>query len=649
MWLKRLMIACLCVTVMGFSTILMACNSNNNVDDNESKTQNQSVNENNIDDEENTDDTANISKFDISVDYKEKQLDVNYDNASATKINLSENSILVEGSNVTVDDTTATITSAGTYIISGTILDGQIVVDSQVQGYVWIVLNNANITNQSSSAIYVKNAENTLITLPQGTKNKITDGKDYVYAEEDTELNAAIYSKDDLFINGTGNLIVNANYNHGIQSKDDLVILSGNINIQSVGDAIIGKDSVVIKEAKIVIDSGADGIKATNAIQDKGYIYLDNPTITIEAQNVGIQAETCMVIVNGTYDITTGGGSQNASVKENGEFNNDWGNWGGGRPEMGGKMQPQSNNGNAEDETTTTSETAAATSNSAKGIKAEVDITIQGGTFTFDTSDDTIHTNNSITINDGNMMISSGDDGIHSDTLLTINGGDIEIIKSYEGIESSSIYINSGNLVLTASDDGFNAAGGNDLSSVNGRPGQNPFSGSDEYTLTFNGGTIQVDAAGDGLDSNGTVIVNGGTIYVDGPTNGGNSAVDYGTGFEINGGLIFTAGSTGMAVAPLGGSQYSVMVNLDTSYQGDTEMTVQDSLGNIVLRYTPGKVFQSIIFSSEQLKNGETYTIYADEVQCTTVTISSIVTTSGNQGGMNGGMQGGGGGRDRGF
>lgn len=225
---------------------------------------------------------------------------------------MSDSGIQVSDSGAVVQGNTVTITKAGTYIISGSVSDGQVIVDSSEEGYVWLVLDNVSITSQNSSAIYVKSADNTLITLPEGTKNEVTDGKDYVFEGEETSLNAAIYSKDDLFINGTGSLTVTGNYNHGIQSKDDLVIISGNITVHSAGDGIVGKDSVVIREAVITVEAGGDGIKSTNAVQDKGYIYLDNPNITITAANDGIQAETCMVIEDGIYDIITGGGSGNA-------------------------------------------------------------------------------------------------------------------------------------------------------------------------------------------------------------------------------------------------------------------------------------------------------------------------------------------------
>lgn len=636
MRLRKSMISCLCLLLVGTTTMMGACSSkqDGNINDSDKSINTTTAanepadgNEGNQVESGDSESTADITKFDINVSYKDKQLNTVYDETAATKIQLSDSGIQVSDSGAVVQGNTVTITKAGTYIISGSVSDGQVIVDSSEEGYVWLVLDNVSITSQNSSAIYVKSADNTLITLPEGTKNEVTDGKDYVFEGEETSLNAAIYSKDDLFINGTGTLNVTGNYNHGIQSKDDLVIISGNITVHSAGDGIVGKDSVVIKEAVITVEAGADGIKSTNAVQDKGYIYLDNPNITITAANDGIQAETCMVIEDGIYDIITGGGSGNASTKDNGEFNHGWGNWGGGRPEMREDMEPDSNEDTVSD--------------SAKGIKAGVDITINGGVFTCDTSDDAIHSNNSITINKGTMTMASGDDGIHSDTILTIHGGEIEITKSYEGIESANIYVNDGTITLTASDDGLNAAGGSDGSAINGRPGQNSFSGAGSYEMVFNGGTVLVYADGDGLDSNGKIIINGGTLWIEGPEDGGNTAVDYESGLEINGGTLFAAGSAGMAVAPTGGSQCSVMINFDSVFQGETKVTVRDSEGTGILNYTPGRSWQSIIFSSPDLQKGNTYDILTNEELNTSVMLSDLVTTVGVSGGMNGGMNGG--------
>nr|WP_278336509.1 carbohydrate-binding domain-containing protein [Clostridium disporicum] len=262
-------------------------------------------------------------------------------------------------------------------------------------------------------------------------------------------------------------------------------------------------------------------------------------------------------------------------------------------------------------------------------------------------------------------MLASGDDGIHSDTLLDINGGNIDISKSYEGIESSTININDGNIRLVASDDGLNAAGGNDGSSTNGRPGQNGFSSS-TGVINITGGYLYVDAAGDGVDSNGSIEMSGGTVIVNGPENSGNGALDYDTTFNITGGTFIAAGSSGMAQSP-SSSSTQASINIFTNGIANTLVNVTDEPGNEIITFAPSKTFSSIIISTPELQTGNTYTVstggnysledidglyengnYSGGSKLTNFTLSSSVmsvTSSGaSEGGsMNGGMPGGGG------
>ncbi|MTM43133.1 carbohydrate-binding domain-containing protein, partial [Turicibacter sanguinis] len=284
--------------------------------------------------------------------------------ANAT-IQLKQDQTTVEGNGVSIDGNTITITSGGTYNISGTLTDGQIIVDSSDELDVELVLNGVEITSSSSAPIYVKNAKNAIINLVEGTENIVTDSDSYVLEDPtNNEPNAAIFSKDDLKIKGTGSLVVNANYDHGIVSKDDLKIKNGNITVTSVGDGLKGKDSIEIEDGTLTINAGGDGLQSSNAEDPtRGYITIDGGTLNIVAGLDGIQAETNVTINGGSFDIQSGGGSTNSSSSTN--TNMIWGQWG----------APASQ---------TTTETS---SSSAKGIKAVVDITINGGTFTIDSSD----------------------------------------------------------------------------------------------------------------------------------------------------------------------------------------------------------------------------------------------------------------------
>lgn len=272
--------------------------------------------------------------------YSEEKLDASWNEKSAVKITLNGDSVTADDKNVEVDGSKVTITGAGTYVLSGTISDGQIVVDSDDKDSVRLVLNGAEITCSNSSAIWVK-AGDTIITLADGTENTLTDGAEYTTDSEDDEPKAAVYAKDDLTFNGSGSLTVNGNYKNGIQCKDALKFVSGTYTITAANNGLVGKDSVSIKDGTYTITSGGDGIKSTNTDEtDKGYVIIDGGTFTITAEGDGIQAETLLRVNDGDFTITTDGGSENA-VQKNG--------MGGGGPIGGGGQMPENGSGRPED------------------------------------------------------------------------------------------------------------------------------------------------------------------------------------------------------------------------------------------------------------------------------------------------------------
>lgn len=268
---------------------------------------------------------------------------------------------------------------------------------------------------------------------------------------------------------------------------------------------------------------------------------------------------------------------------------------------------------------------------SAKAIKANIGILIENGKFNIDSSDDSIHSNTSILINNGTFEIQSGDDGMHSDESLVINNGEINILKSYEGIESAKIEINGGNVNIVASDDGINVAGGNDNSSINGRPGQNNFSSNTDQTLTINNGNVTIDASGDGIDINGNGYINGGKTIVNGPTNDGNGALDYAGTFEVIAGELIAIGTSGMMQTPSKASSiYSVSYVYSTTQEANTNITIKNSNDEEMISVTANKIYNSVVVSSEKFVKGETYTIYSNDEKLEEITIDSIVTSAGS-------------------
>lgn len=193
------------------------------------------------------------------------------------------------------------IENGGDYVLSGD-YSGQIIVESEEN--VHLILSGVTIYN-AMAPIYVKSAKNVCITLATGTVNTISDSSEYTYEDGEDEPAAAVYSKDDLTINGDGELIVNANYDKGIHSKDDLKIISGKITVNSVGDAIKGKDCLLIKDGEITITTGVDGLKSNNNTnEEKGYVIIEGGKINISAGDDAVHAESWLIVYGGEINIT---------------------------------------------------------------------------------------------------------------------------------------------------------------------------------------------------------------------------------------------------------------------------------------------------------------------------------------------------------
>ena len=524
-----------------------------------------------------------------------------------TYINLGSNTT-IEGDGATSSNNKITITKAGTYSINGTIEDGQIIVNAGDEDKVYIILDGANIKCSNSAPIYVKNAKKTILALANGSDNTITDGQTYQFEDTSSnDPNAAIFSKDDMAIIGNGKLTVNANYNNGIVSNDDLKIQSGNIIVNAKNNGIKGKDRLNITDGNITINSEGDGLKADNTSDaTKGYIYIEGGKINITSGEDGIQAETDLLIANGDITIKTGGGSDNSSKSNNGPGQMRDNMMNGEFPDIPQDMKIPPT---TQDSPETTTDSSTDESSSMKALKATNNITINGGTFNIDSEDDAIHSNSNATINNGTFEIASGDDGIHADTLLDINGGTINITKSYEGLESSTLNINDGKITIVASDDGINAAGGNDVSSNTGVAGRDKFSSSNNGLINIEGGSIYVNASGDGIDANGNIKLSGGTIFVDGPTNSGNGSLDYDGSFDITGGTLVAAGSLGMTQVPSETSSQKVLNISLVSQEANTVVNVKSSNGENVLTYTPSKTYSSVIISTPDIKDNTEYNV----------------------------------------
>lgn len=270
---------------------------------------------------------------------------------------------------------------------------------------------------------------------------------------------------------------------------------------------------------------------------------------------------------------------------------------------------------------------------SAKGIKSGTSLTISGGTFYLNTLDDAIHSNGTVAITGGSYEISTGDDGIHGDMELTVEDGNIQILQSYEGLEANQITISGGQISVVSSDDGINASGGPSSRGMGGAAETSSDGAAEMPNIYILGGEINVDAGGDGVDSNGNFYVEGGTLIIDGPSGGGNGSIDVGTEnggvCEITGGTVLAVGSSGMLETfGSGSAQYSFCCVLDTPLEAGGELTISDSEGNVLISRTAKRQVSSVIFSSPDLKDGETYTIGAGE-ETMKITLNGISTMAG--------------------
>jgi hypothetical protein len=489
--------------------------------------------------------------------------DYTWSTSEIVDITLNTNSISVAGGvGVTVEGTKATIKSSGTYRVTGILENGQIIIGASSNALVRVILNGAKITCATNAPIYVVTAEKVILVLAANTQNELADGAGNLD-------DGVIYAKADLTICGEGSLSVVGNVNDAIRSNDGLIIKNGNIQVTSQDDGICGKDYIVVKGGHITVNSVGDAFKSDNDVNtNRGYVSIEQGTLALTSTHADvISAETDILVTGGTFTLTAGGG---------------------------GNVAP-------------------ANGVSTKALKGKVNVVIDDGDFTINSSDDAIHSNGTIVINNGKYVISTGDDAVHADKVLEINGGSFAIVKCYEGLESADLTINNGYFQISSSDDGLNAAGGNDGSSNDWTPGQGGFPGfppAGNYSLVINGGFIYIDAYGDGMDINGHIDMTGGILIINGPLANDNGAIDYDQYFKVTGGTIIAAGSSGMAMAPSTTStQRSILFRFNAVQTANKLVNIQNAAGETLLTFCPTKNYQALTYCSSTLVAGS-YKVY---------------------------------------
>lgn len=556
-----------------------------------------------------------------------------------------------------IDGTDVSITAAGTYVFSGDCDDGSITVKKGVTG-VTIVLNGLTLTNDDSAAITLnKTAEASLIAAA-GTTNTVAD------TEGSSDENAAVKVKSGaaLAIGGKGTLTVDGNAKNGIKGAADAVITVAEVklNINAVDDGLSCDDELNITGGTLSITAGGDAVKASPDTGENpdttslGNVTISGGTLTLSAAADGVQADGDLTISGGTFHVKTNGGHTTALTDD---------------------------------------------SASCKGFKAGGALTVTGGTLTVDSADDALHASTDVTISVGTLTLATGDDGVHADNDLVIGAKGasststprINITASYEGLEGTTVTVYSGDIDVAASDDGVNAA-----SSTLGER-------SDKYAINIAGGDLYIDAGSDGLDSNNDISMTGGKVEVYGADAMMDAAIDYDGTFTLSGGTLFGAGMEpsagtqayiavgetspsgggmgggpngqggGQGMTPPGDANGTTDGNRPTSpnFSGNTStdgtftpptkpsgnlpnresalgikegsvITVQDSSGKTLCTATALGSMSSVIFSSADIKEGETYTVLVDGTSVgtaeaklgTTDSSSSMGTFKPGQGGQ---------------
>lgn len=504
------------------------------------------------------------SVLDTSEIFSDRDFEIGYDEDESIAIRLNGDSADCSSDAVQLSDSTVTITKEGTYLLSGTLNDGMIIVNTDKSEKVQLVLDSVTIHSETSAPIYVLQSDKVFLTQTAGSTNTFSNGGTFTAIDENN-IDAVIFSKDDLTLNGSGTMIITSPAGHGIVSKDSLKFTSGSYDINCASHAISGNDEVSVANADFTIVSGKDGIHAENTEDSSlGFSYIQSGTFQISAEGDGISASSCIQIDDGSFDITSGGGSVNAASHSS----DAWGDFkGGGRHEGGpGRNTEGTPGGDSGTDTPNMGmpdngtpdegiEDSSEDSSSMKGIKAGTGLGIYGGIFTIDSADDSFHSN-------GSMMIAGGTDSSDS-----TGGRDGQFTQQ-------------------------------------GAPG----SASSNGSIAISGGTIHITASGDGIDSNGSLNITGGNVTVCGPTQGDTSTLDYDSNGTISGGTFIGTGASGMAQTFSSSSQGVITVNVGNQSAG-TEIQLSDNSGNVIISYTPELDFAVVILSSPEISSGEDFTI----------------------------------------
>lgn len=292
------------VTVLIMTAVVLAgCGTEKAVSNTETSEDTETSENTKTEKAENTSVSAGKSGLDVTTMFTERDKEMGYEADGSAAIQLLDGASSCDSDAVQIDGNTITITDEGTYLLSGKLTDGMVIVNAEKTDKVQLVLNGAEITNADSAAIYVLCADKVFVTTASDSENCLVNGGTYTAIDEN-QIDAVIFSKEDLTLNGTGTLQIQAGAGHGIVSKDDLVLTGGTYEITAEKQGISGKNSVRIADGTYTITAGTDGVHASNTDDTSlGYVYIEGGTFDIVAEDDGIHADLAAVIAGGTIEI----------------------------------------------------------------------------------------------------------------------------------------------------------------------------------------------------------------------------------------------------------------------------------------------------------------------------------------------------------
>ncbi|MDO4572507.1 MAG: carbohydrate-binding domain-containing protein, partial [Clostridia bacterium] len=310
--------------------------------------------------------------------FSSRDFEVGYAESESAVIELNGDSAACASDAVQISGGTVTITDEGTYILSGTLHNGTIIIDAEKTDKTQLVLDGATIHSESSAAIYVRQADKVFITLASDSVNTLSNGGSFAAIDENN-IDAVVFSRDDLCMNGSGSLTIVSPAGHGVVSKDELSVTSGVYTVTASSHGLSANDNVCIANASISIVSGKDGIQAAHdSDASLGFVYMESGSLDITSGGDGLSASAYMQINGGSLRISAGGGSANVTGAQSGL-------WSGGQAAQASEEEVDS----------------------MKGLKAAGSLLINGGSFTIDAADDAVHSNADLRVNGGEFSIAT--------------------------------------------------------------------------------------------------------------------------------------------------------------------------------------------------------------------------------------------------